>query len=344
MVTPTGVHVIIRARAPLRISFAGGGTDVWPYYQDRTGAVLSTTINRYAYATVTARTDSIISVNSIDYDLTVSFDIEKPVVYDGQLDLAKGVASHFRTEGRLAMGADIDLHNDAPPGSGLGSSSALTVALVQAIAEHVHVPMGPYEVADAAYRIERIEVGIKGGKQDQYACTFGGINFIEFTRDATVVNPLRIKPEVIAELEYSLLFAYIGGVHFSSHIIEKQMDGYAAGRTEAFDGLRDLAYETKKALLLGKLRKFGELLDAGWQFKRRLADEISNPRIDEIYDHARKAGALGGKLSGAGGGGFMFFFCEPRRRFHVQDALKQMGAEIVSFSLTQEGVRSWTVD
>jgi len=337
--------VIIRARAPLRISFAGGGTDVSPYFEQHAGAVLSATVNRYAFATLQPRADGAVSVSSLDYDLTVSFDINDPLVYDGQLDLAKGVIRHFREEGLLASGADIHLHNDAPPGSGLGSSSALTVALIQAIAEHVRLPLDAYHVADLAYRIERVEVGIKGGKQDQYACAFGGINFIEFHRDSTVVNPLRIKPEVIAELEYSLLFAYVGGVRFSSHIIEGQMSRFAEGRAatvEAFGRLKQLAFDAKQALLLGRLGRFGELLDAAWQYKRRLADEISNPRIDEIYASARAAGALGGKLSGAGGGGFMFFFCEPTRRFSVQDALKKHGAEIVNFSFTEGGVRSWT--
>ena len=338
--------MIIRARAPLRISFAGGGTDVWPYYEHKPGAVLSATINRYAFATLEPRKDSAVTVNSIDYDLTVSFDLHDPVVCDGQLDLAKGVVRHFREAGSLTRGADIRLHNDAPPGSGLGSSSALTVALIQAISEYIKSPMDTYGIAETAYRVERTEVGIKGGKQDQFACAFGGINFIEFRNDTTVVNPLRIKPELIAELEYSLLFVYVGGVHFSSHIIENQMSRFTSGRAEtvdAFDRLRELAYESKNALLLGRLGTFGELLDEAWRQKRMLADEISNPRIDEIYSQARQAGALGGKLSGAGGGGFMFFFCEPQKRFSVQDRLKKMGAEVVNFSLTQEGVRSWTI-
>jgi len=338
--------MVIRSRAPLRISFAGGGTDVWPYYEHKSGAVLSATINRHAFASLEPREDNLVNVNSIDYDVSVTFDLDNPLVLDGQLNLAKGVVRHFRRAGLLVRGADIYLHNDAPPGSGLGSSSALTVALIQALAEYVRIPMGPYEIAETAYQIERVDVGIKGGKQDQFACTFGGINFIEFTADATVVNPLRIKPELIAELEYSLLFVYVGGVHFSSHIIERQMAGYARGQPEiieAFDRLRELASETKKALLLGRLVRFGELLDEAWQYKRRLADEVSTPRIDEIYEQAKRAGALGGKLSGAGGGGFMYFFCDPRRRFPVQNELKKMGAEVVGFSFTSEGVRSWTV-
>jgi len=339
--------VILRARAPLRISFAGGGTDVPPYCDRRGGAVLSATIDRYAFATVEPTTTNTLHVRSIDYDLAVRFELGDPLVYDGQLDLAKGVVQHFAKSGRLRSGADIYLHNDAPPGSGLGSSSALTVALLQALAHHLRLPMDNYELAETAYRIERLEVGIKGGKQDQFACAFGGVNFIEFTADATVVNPLRIKAEVLAELEYSLLFAYIGGVRLSSHIIEKQTANFEQNRretVEAFDRLKELAFAVKKSLLLGRLAEFGELLDVAWRYKRRLADEISNPRIDETYEEARRAGALGGKLSGAGGGGFMFFFCDPRKRFNVQDALVRMGASIASFSFTQEGARSWTLD
>ena len=165
--------MLVRARAPLRISFAGGGTDVSPYFEEKSGAVLSATIDRYAFATLEPSETMSLTVRSIDYDLTVRFELGDPLVYDGQLDLAKGVVQHFVRAGSMTNGADIYLHNDAPPGSGLGSSSALTVALLQAIAHYVRVPMGPYEIADTAYRIERLDVGIKGGKQDQFACTFG---------------------------------------------------------------------------------------------------------------------------------------------------------------------------
>jgi len=339
--------MLIRARAPLRISFAGGGTDVSPYFEQRTGAVLSATIDRYAFASIQQSDSKAVSVKSLDYDLTVRFELGDPLVRDGQLDLARAVVSHFARTGALNSGADIFLHSDAPPGSGLGSSSAMAVALLQALAHYARVPMGPYEVADAAYRIERLEVGIQGGKQDQFACTFGGVNFIEFSSEATVVSPLRIKPDTIAELEYSLLFAYIGGVRLSSHIIERQTANFRDGNVKtrgALDRLKELATEAKKALLLGRLTTFGEVLDSAWRCKRELAEGISNQRIDEMYEEARKAGALGGKLSGAGGGGFMYFLCDPRRRFSVQQALGRMGATIANFSLTSEGVRSWAVE
>lgn len=337
--------MIIRARSPLRISFGGGGTDVPPYCDERGGAVLSATINRYAYATLLPGGERF-EVRSLDYDASISYGIEDPFVYDGQLDLAKGVIDHFRRVNGFSKGLEIFLHNDAPPGSGLGSSSAITVALINTIANYLRMPLDNYQIAELAYRIERVEVGIKGGKQDQYAAAFGGFSFIEFHDEITVVNSLRLRPETICELEYSLVFAYVGGQHFSSHIIEKQVENYRRGKEEtvrAMDRLKELAYEMKKALLLGRLREFGELLDVAWKSKKRMAEGITNPRIDELYDEARRSGALGGKISGAGGGGFMFFCCDPRRRFAVQNRLRQLGAQLVNFSFVKEGVQTWTV-
>ncbi len=337
--------MLIRSRAPLRISFGGGGTDVPPYCDERGGAVLSATVNRYACATLIPGGEKF-EVRSLDYDSSISYGIDDPFVYDGQLDLAKGVIDHFRQLNGFSEGMEIYLHNDAPPGSGLGSSSAITVALIGAIADYQRLPLDSYQIAELAYRIERMEVGIKGGKQDQYAAAFGGFSFIEFHNGITVVNSLRLRPETICELEYSLIFAYVGGQHFSSHIIERQVQNYRGGREEAvlaMDRLKELAFEMKKALLLGRLRAFGELLDAAWENKKKMADGITNPRIDEIYYEARRAGALGGKISGAGGGGFMFFFCDPRRRFAVQNRLLQLNVQLVNFSFVQEGVRTWTV-
>lgn len=336
----------IRARAPLRISFGGGGTDVPPYCEEKGGAVLSATINRYAYATLKQLEERQIKVTSLDYDATVSYGIDDPFVYDGQLDLAKGVLEHFRRENSLHNGLEVYLHNDAPPGSGLGSSSAFTVALIVAVSEYLRQPLDAYQIADLAYRIERIEVGIKGGKQDQYASAFGGFNFIEFHDGITVVNPLRLRPDILCELEYSLVFAYVGGQRFSGHILERQISNYCRREERtitSLDNLKMLAYQLKNALLRGELRKFGELLEESWQSKKALAEGISTPWIDEIYEEARKAGALGGKISGAGGGGFMFFYCDPAKKFAVQERLKQLGAQLVSFSFTKEGARAWTI-
>ena len=338
--------MLIRARAPLRISFCGGGTDVPPYCDERGGVVLSATINRYATATIVPG-GSAFTVRSIDYDQSISYGVDTPFVYDGQLDLAKGVIDHFRREEKLTSGLEVTLHNDAPPGSGLGSSSAVTVALVSGLADLLRCPFSAYQVADLAYRIERVEVGIKGGKQDQYATTFGGFNLIEFQPGGTVlVVPLRLRSETIWELEHSLVFAYVGGGHFSDQIIEGQMRNYTTRRTEsvhAMDRLKVLTHDMKRALLLGELREFGELLHLAWESKRQMAKGISNASIDELYDAALKAGALGGKMNGAGGGGYMMFVCDPLRRYAVQESLRKHGGQLVNLTFVEPGVRTWVL-
>jgi D-glycero-alpha-D-manno-heptose-7-phosphate kinase len=337
--------VTIRSRSPLRISFGGGGTDVSPYCDERGGAVLSATIDRYAYATIEPG-DDLIVVESLDYDVSISYALDEEFVYDGQLDLAKAVIDRFRADHGLTGGMRIRLHNDAPPGSGLGSSSAICVALAGALATHLRVTLDPYRLAELAYQVERVDAGIKGGRQDQYATAFGGFNFIEFGRDSTVVNPLRLRPDTLYELEYGLIFAYVGGQHFSSRIIEQQVGNYRSGvasTVDAMSRIKELASEMKRALLLGDIPAFGTLLDEGWQAKKLMAEGITNPRIDDVYRSARKAGALGGKVSGAGGGGFMFFVADPGKRFAVQEALLSEGAELVNFTFVDEGMRAWTV-
>jgi len=338
--------MLIRARAPLRISFCGGGTDVSPYCDERGGVVLSATINRYATATVVPGGQNF-TVQSIDYDQSVSYGVDDPFVYDGQLDLAKGVIDHFRREGKLTQGLEVTLHNDAPPGSGLGSSSAVTVALVSAVGELLRLPIDDYQIADLAYHIERVEVGIKGGKQDQYATTFGGFNLIEFHPGGTVlVVPLRLRAETLWELEHRLVFAYVGGGHFSDQIIENQVRNYETRRTEsihAMDRLKVLTQDMKRALLVGDLREFGELLHLAWESKSQMAKGITSPKIDDLYDQVIRAGALGGKMSGAGGGGFMFFICDPLRRYAVQEALRKAGSQLVNLTFVEPGVRTWTL-
>jgi D-glycero-alpha-D-manno-heptose-7-phosphate kinase len=335
--------MIIRSRSPLRISFAGGGTEVEPYLSEQGGAVLSTTIDKYAYCSLRVTAERGITVNSLDYDIVAKYRHDEPLDYDGKLDLVKAVIRHLNPE-RQERGLEFFLHTDAPPGSGLGSSSTLVVALIAALKHLLHLPLTSYEIADLAYHVERVDLGIKGGKQDQYATTFGGVNYIEFYRDATIVNPLRISPDTLSELHHNLLLCYTGRTRMSGHIIDQQVDGYVR-RTEhvvrSLDQQKRMATELKNALLRGKLNEFGHLLHEAWQHKKQMADGISDPKIDELYDTARNYGAHGGKITGAGGGGYMFFYCRFDKKHIVAKELEKLGARVVSFGYDFQGVQTW---
>lgn len=337
--------MIIRSKAPLRISFAGGGTDVEPYLSERGGVVLSTTIDKYAYGSLRFRSDRQITVTSLDYDVVARYNLDEPLIYDGNLDLIKAVIQRLNREDSK-QGLDLFLHSDAPPGSGLGSSSAVVVALIGLFKHWLHLPLTNYEIADLAYQIERVDLGIKGGKQDQYAATFGGFNFIEFYRDATIVNPLRVPPDVLNELHYNLLLCYTGKTRLSARIIDTQVQGYVQRQEEvvrAMDELKRIAIDLKNALLQGRLNDFGALLHEGWINKKKMAAQISDPGIDELYETARQHGALGGKMSGAGGGGYMFFYCQFDRKHIVAAQLERQGAQVVDFNFDFAGLQSWEV-
>ena len=331
----------IRARAPLRLSFGGGGTDVPPFVTERGGCVLNATIARYAHVTIMPGGDRI-TLRSLDLDEEVSAGLDDALP-DLGVDLARGVVRALGVD-RRGEGFTLFTHTDCPPGSGLGASSTMVVALVGAFNAWLRLGLTPYEIAALAHRVEREDLGIKGGRQDQYAATFGGFNFIEFGPEETLVNPLRMPEAWTAELEYGLVLAYTGQSRASSAIIAEQMRGYEEGREDpvrAMDAQKQLAHEMKRLLLKGEFRAFGVALDEAWQVKKRMAGAISNPRIDTLYAAAREAGALGGKIAGAGGGGFIFFYSDFDRRQRVEQALTAHGAEVVHFSFTDRGVHTW---
>ena len=338
--------MLIRSRVPLRISFAGGGTDVSPYSELKGGVAVNTTIDKYATVSLYPTEDRRIEIQSIDYDITVSYDIDKFLAYDGHLDLVKGVINHFRAHYELPGGFKLRVQNDAPPGSGLGSSSAVCVALVGAFQRWLNLPLTPYDVAEIAYVIERKELLINGGKQDQYAAAFGGFNFMEFYKDKTIVNPLRLRSEIVYELHHSLVLAYVGGSHNSSEILAEQKRNMGLSDSQvltALDDIKESALRMKDFLVTGKLGKFGKLLDNTWKLKKSLATGITNEKIDAIYCTAISAGALGGKISGAGGGGYMFFFVDVDRKYSVIKALEETGVQLVNYSFTDDGLHTWEV-
>lgn len=335
--------MLFRAKAPLRLSFGGGGTDVPPFPETEGGSVLSATINRYAYGTLKTRTDEQINLRSLDFGVTVSYTLEDKLAYDGRLDLVKAAIRHV---GIPQTGFDLFLHSDAPPGSGLGASSAMMVALVGLLNDWHGLALTDYAIADYACRIERQELGILGGLQDQYAATFGGFNFIEFFGDRVIVNPLRISPQVQNELQYNLLLAFTGRTRLSSGIIEDQVERYRSQETDSLEALREikrLSVEIKNCLLQNRLDRFGALLDEEWRHKKRMSARISTPELDAVYEAALSAGATGGKVTGAGGGGYMLLYCPQESRHEVARRLTELGCSLADFSFEPTGLQTWRV-
>lgn len=337
---------ITRARAPLRLGLAGGGTDLSPYCDIHGGAVLNVTINRFAYASILPRDDGQVVFEASDMALAERFGPDDPLE-GGRLALHRGVYLRMMRQfnrGRR-LGLTLQTNVEAPAGSGLGSSSALVVAMVDAFRTHLGAPLGPYDVARLAFEIERLDLGLAGGRQDQYAAAFGGINYMEFLpEDRVIVNPLRISPEVINELECTLVTCFSGTSRNSADIIDRQTANMRAEKPKAIAALhqlRDDCVEMKRALMVGDFARMAELLNHSWRVKQATAKGISSGLIDEIFAMALREGALAGKVSGAGGGGFMFFLVEPQNRHRLLERLNEAGARASSVKFSERGSESW---
>jgi D-glycero-alpha-D-manno-heptose-7-phosphate kinase len=340
--------MIYRSRAPLRLGLAGGGTDVSPYSDIYGGAILNATISLFAYATIEPRNDNKISFIAYDRGERFEVDSSEELELDGNLDLLKGVYNHIVKEHvKKPLGFTLSTYVDAPAGSGLGTSSTLVVSVLGAFAEWLKLPFGEYDLAQISYKIEREDLKMAGGKQDQYTAAFGGVNFMQFYSDERViVNPLRIKQKYLDELEFNLLLYYTGKSRLSSTIIEEQSMNVRNDKDvsiEAMHKLKEQAYLMKEAMLKGNIDEMGEILNFGWEHKKKMAESISNTFIDEIYEEAIKAGANGGKVSGAGGGGFMMLYCPQSTRFKVMDRLNKMGGEFKKYNFVESGLVSWKI-
>lgn len=340
--------MIIRSKAPLRLGLAGGGTDVAPYSELYGGAVLNATINMYAYATIIPRSDGVIHLcdHNTDASQKLRSDISLPI--NDVLSLHKGVYNRIVREfTNKPLSFELSTFMDAPPGSGLGTSSTLVVTILGAFTEWLKLPLGEYDIARIAYEIERKELSMAGGKQDQYAATFGGVNFMEFYNDdKVIVNPLRIRETYLNELSYSLVLYYTETSRDSSRIIECQVENVKQNRAvslEAMHQLKRQAVMMKEALLKGDIDEVGRILDFGWQYKKQMAAGITNPSLDAIYEAARQSGASGGKISGAGGGGYMTFYCPENSRAKVIETLKTFGGRIHRYDFTSCGLTAWTL-
>lgn len=333
--------MIVRSRSPLRISFAGGGTDIPPYCNERGGAVVAATVNKYSYATLETRQDKEIHIESVDFLKTLHFRNISEIAYDNELDVLKAVIKHLNTTGR---GANIWVRSDVPPRSGLGASAAAFVAMI-GLFNHMRAErsMTDYEIAQLAYKLEREELGIGGGYQDQYATVFGGINFIEFENGWVRVNPLKMRKDHVLELEKHLVLVYTRDRPVNGDIIEEEKKKWKENKSvsDALDKTKELTLEVRYALMKGDFLRFGELLNEAWEAKKKHSSLVTDRYINDVYDLAIKNGALGGKISGAGAGGFMFFYCEPNKEHKVIAALQSAGIVPVSFTFDFEGLQTW---
>jgi D-glycero-alpha-D-manno-heptose-7-phosphate kinase len=333
--------LIIRAKAPLRVSFAGGGTDLPHWYQEHAGAVFSSTIDRYTYVTLYPRDDALVHIRSLDLGHDITFNVNHPPNYDGVLDLAKAVVYRLRAR----RGMELDIRSAAPPGSGLGGSSTVTAAIIGVVAAYTGRALDRYEQAEMNFEVERHDLGIEGGKQDQYATTFGGFNLIEFYPDSVVSYTVELSPGLINDLESHLLLCYTGRVRANLGLVSKQVRYYHEGRKATHAGMRrlcELAYETAQAVVEGRLNDFGELLHEAYVNKKQMNPDVAAGTIaDELYAEARRHGAIGGKLLGAGGGGYLLLYCETGRHQELRQALQRLGGTVEDFAFETRGLQVW---
>ena len=343
--------MLVRSRAPLRLSFAGGGSDLPAFYEKHGGSILNATVDIYAYCTIEETKSKVIFEAS---DLEVGFPYELQSEITGcPLKIHQGIYNRIVKDfnGGKPLPISVKTYCDAPAGSGLGSSSTLTVAIIKAYAEYLNLPLGEYDIAHLAWLIERQDLGLSGGKQDQYAAAFGGLNYIDFfDEDRVIVNPLRLKPHFISEFESSLVLYFTGQSRESAKIIDEHTKNLASNDSSTLDaihGIKDLAASIKESLLKSDIRSFAKQMEESWFLKKASSNKISNDHIEKIYDLAKANGAWGGKVSGAGGGGFMMFIVEPTQRMHLIKTLQNnddQGGYILNCHLTQQGAMSWVAD
>ena len=340
---------IYRSIAPLRLGLAGGGRDVAPYSDQFGGAILNATLSLFAHASIEPSNDGKITLMLPDRKIIREYPSALILPVDHEYSLHAGIYNRIiRDYVHEPLSFKLTTYVDAPPGSGLGTSSTLVVAIIGAFAEWLKLPLGDYDIAHLAYEIERIDLAMAGGKQDQYSATFGGVNFMEFFKDdKVIVNPLRINEIYLNELAHNLLLYYTATSRKSATIIASQQKNVLNGNIRSIDAMHQMknqAVMMKEALLKGQLDKIGEILNYGWHFKKQMADEITNPLIEEIYSTAILHGATGGKISGAGGGGFMAFYCPGNTKHSVAESLMQFGGQVQRYVFTTEGLQTWTIN
>ncbi len=340
---------VYRARAPLRLGLAGGGTDVSPFSEEHGGFVLNATIDLYAQAILEPQNDGKVIFAAEDREEIVELQAVSVLPDIDPLRLHRGIYNRIVKQFNASKPLSFKLttYADAPAGSGLGTSSTMVVCMIQVFSEWLGLGLGEYDIAHLAYEIEREERNRVGGKQDQYAAAFGGFNFIEFGpgTDKVLVNPLRVKESFRNELEASTVLYYTGQSRESAKIIEKQIESLKVKLSSSASALMSLkqdALHMKEAILRGDLGRYADILRQSWENKKQLASNVTNHDLDSIYSDALKAGALAGKISGAGGGGFFMFFTPPNRRMRLVRQLQKREGQVINFHFTTIGSQSWS--
>ncbi|MCI8514223.1 MAG: dehydrogenase [Lachnospiraceae bacterium] len=341
--------MIIRSKAPLRLGLAGGGTDVSPYCDQYGGCVLNVTIDMYAYCTIEPSDDGRITFYAADRDELFTSESLPELFIDKLLPLHKGIYNRIVKDFNRGepLSFRMTTYSDAPAGSGLGSSSTMVVAILKAYMEWLNLPLGEYDMASLAYRIERKDLALSGGKQDQYAATFGGFNYIEFyEKDRVIVNPLRLKKWIKNEIESSLVLYYTGTSRDSAKIIDDQIKHTTSNDQLALAGMHELKAQAavmKETILKGDFSGIAECMRKGWEAKKKTSSVISNPQIEKMYQYVMDHGGMAAKISGAGGGGFMMILCDPKRRFELVQALKRTEGQVMLAAFSESGTQAWTL-
>ncbi|MDR0876867.1 MAG: dehydrogenase [Treponema sp.] len=341
--------MIIRSKAPLRLGLAGGGTDIATYYNLYGGNVLNATIDMYAYCILEPTDNGTIVFRANDLEKEEEYRAESVLPVSNALQLHTGIYNRITADYNKGkpLSFIMTTYSDAPAGSGLGSSSTMVVAIIKAYTEWLNLPLGEYDIASLAYKIEREDLGLAGGKQDQYAATFGGFNFMEFYQDEKViVNPLRLKRWIRNELEASLVLYYTGVSRESANIIKHQIENTKKNDTKSIENMHELKHQAvfmKEALLKGDMKNFSGCLLKGWLAKKNIAESISNSFLDDLYRYVLDNGAESAKISGAGGGGFMMIYCNPCNRVNLIRSLRKKEGNVIVTSFTEIGTQAWTI-
>jgi D-glycero-alpha-D-manno-heptose-7-phosphate kinase len=336
-----------RSKAPLRLGLAGGGTDINTYCDKHGGYVLNTTISLYVHCTIEILSTSIIIFEALDMNESLKLKSESFLDLNNNMDLYKGVYNRLLKDFNLEpLSFKLTTYSDVPSGSGLGGSSTLVVAMLHTYIEWLNLPLGEYDIAKLAYEIEREDIGIIGGFQDQYSSTFGGFNFMEFYADKkAIINPLRIKSWILDELEDSIVL-YFTNIQREASQLENEKKSLLTNKS-SLDAMHEVKADSllmKEALLKGEISKFSDILGKSWKAKKRVSKSVTNNEIDRIYDLAIECGAYSGKVSGAGGGGFMFFMIEPTKKLYLIKELNKEQGRVVNFEFTKYGTKTWSIE